>query len=225
MKLIDYFKLNKETFKFCLKLCGIIFTLIAATISIAVAIKTGTKENPIYVFLIAVLFGNSLGLLIAFLGFVAGYLKAKSIFDFHDGIPKDLVKDLGIKVRPVKNDFRYNFMDFELVGVNRNSPLILRLSPSKKEVWITVPIVFSHIESDTVKINQFNSKYKIRDIQINGLGIFTSTNLNKWKRLSEVKIMEKIAELYKIAEDENITIFKYYERITSYNRVDGSSIK
>ena len=218
MNLKDYLNLNKETIKFCVKLCGIIFTLIAAIISIAVAIKTGTKENPIYVFLMAVIFGNLLGLLIASLGFVAGYLKAKDIFDFYDGIPRDLVKDLGIKIHPIKDDFRYNYMEFELIGVNRNSPLVLRLSPSKKEVWITVPIVFSHIEDNPDKINRFNTKYKTKDIQINGLGIFSSTNLNKWRRLSDRQIMGEIAKLYKIAEYENITVIKHYERITSYNK-------
>lgn len=199
MTVKEYFNRTRPTILYCIKICGLIFTVIAVIISIAISFKSGETENPIFIFLTCFVFGNLLGIFIAGLAFYSGFLNAKKVFKIYNSIPSDLRSNLGLYLRKIFEDNRYHFLEFEILGSKKNSPLRLSANIQQKEVWLTVPITVLNYDIDK-QINIINKQYKKQKIFMTAFGLVKAYNFKKWASMDKNEILADIEYLYFIAK-------------------------
>ena len=111
----QYFILNKSTAIYCLKICSIIFGVIATLITIGVELKTGYKEDPWTVFIACELFGYGFAVFIFVLAILEGYSKARLTINQFNKIDDYLKRQHSIELvrRPLNP--KYWFMQFDIV--------------------------------------------------------------------------------------------------------------
>ncbi|MEL6561436.1 MAG: hypothetical protein AAFQ94_24825 [Bacteroidota bacterium] len=111
----QYFKINKQTTISCLKICSILFSVIATGISLAVSFAKGSEEDPFIVFIACELFGYGFAAFIFMLAISEGYNKARKVVDQYYSIPENIRESSGLKLNQKPLNPKYWFMQFEIV--------------------------------------------------------------------------------------------------------------
>ena len=111
----QYFLLNKSTTIYCLKICSVIFGVIATLITIGVELKTGNKEDPWTVFIACELFGYGFAVFIFVLAIIEGFAKARLTINQFNKIDDYLKRQYSIQLvrRPLNP--KYWFMQFDIM--------------------------------------------------------------------------------------------------------------
>jgi hypothetical protein len=204
MKFRDYYKVTLPTFKFCLKICGVIFTAIAAIIAIGVALKEEMTESPFLIFLACVVYGNLLGLFISVVGLFSGFYNAKRIFQVASYIPQEIRSSLSMEINQVIEDYRYHFLSFAISGFYDGSEIRITYHQPMMEVWIHLQLDPCEYEQINRKMSSLNKRYRKQNIQLTGLGLGKAFKYRTWKRQGSVNIMEAVQELFEVSEREKL---------------------
>jgi len=204
MKIHDYYKATLPTFKSCLKICGVIFTAVAALISIGVAFTEGSAENPFLIFLACVIYGNLLGLFIAVVGLISGYYKSKRVFQIASDIPQEIRSSLLMEISQVMEDDRYHFLSFQITGYADDSEIHITYHQPMKEVWIHLPLDPFHSEDFDRKMISLNKKYRKQKIQLTGFGLGKALEYRSWKKNGSKNLMRVIEELTDVSKTEGL---------------------
>jgi hypothetical protein len=111
----QYFILNKSTTVYCLKICSVIFGVMATLITIGVELKTGDKEDPWTVFIACELFGYGFAIFIFALAILEGYSKARLTINQYNKIDDNLKRQYSIELVKRPLNPKYWFMQFDIV--------------------------------------------------------------------------------------------------------------
>ncbi len=204
MKIRDYFRATLPTFKYCLKICGVIFTAIAAIIAIGISFKENSNVNPFLLFLACLVYGNLLGLFIASVGFISGFYQAKKVFQIASEIPLEIRTSLSLEIHQVLEDYRYHFLSFQITGNYSNSEIWIIYYRPLNEVWIQLQLDSEFFEQINQKMSTLNRKYRKQKIQLNGLGLGKAFKLGAWKKNNGMLLMQTIKNLSDVAETEKL---------------------
>lgn len=111
----QYLILNKSTTIYCLKICSVIFGVIATLITVAVELKTGDKGDPWTIFVACELFGYGFAVFIFILAIIEGYTKARLTINQFNKIDDDLKRQYSIQLIKRPLNPKYWFMQFDIV--------------------------------------------------------------------------------------------------------------
>ncbi|MCZ8023731.1 MAG: hypothetical protein O9294_18380 [Cytophagales bacterium] len=111
----QYFILNKSTSIYCLKICSVIFGVIASLITIGLELKTGNKENPWTVFIICEIFGYGHAIFIFALAILQGYSKARLTINQFNKMDDYLKQQYSIELIRKPLNPKHWFMQFDIV--------------------------------------------------------------------------------------------------------------
>jgi hypothetical protein len=111
----QYFILNKSTTVYCLKICSVIFGVMATLITIGVELNTGDKEDPWTVFIACELFGYGFAIFIFALAILEGYSKARLTINQYNKIDDNLKRQYSIELVKRPLNPKYWFMQFDIV--------------------------------------------------------------------------------------------------------------
>lgn len=116
----QYFILNKSTTIYCLKVCSIIFGVIASLITLGVELKTGDKGDPLTVFIACELFGYGFAVFIFILAISEGYTKARLTISQFNKIDNHLKRQYSIELVKRPLNPKHWFMQFDIVRKEGN---------------------------------------------------------------------------------------------------------
>lgn len=111
----QYFKLTKQTSLYCLKICSILFSVIAMILYLAIEWDKNNEDNPIVILIICELFGLGLAMFILFVAMVEGYVKSKVVLNRFSRIPDDVKKHYALELVQKPLNPKYYYLDFQIV--------------------------------------------------------------------------------------------------------------
>jgi hypothetical protein len=209
----EYFQQTKFTTTHCLKITGIIFTIICMIFLILSDYKniftfSDSVVTPLKWYIICIALGNCFGLFICFLALTSAYKSVKSTYSLFHSIPQEIKEKFDIGMTFEQENPKYNYLKIQIVSNKPGTPMFIFRYLPQKEIQITI---VNQIDDD---INfpkyqlDIDKKYKKQQISLTGWGLSTTIKLKKWKQLTQSEIEDYINELIITSEKEGMVIIK-----------------
>ncbi|MDR1170282.1 MAG: hypothetical protein LBK97_05560 [Prevotellaceae bacterium] len=208
MKIKDYYKLTKPTTENCLKISGIIFTAFSVIIWGISEVNNSPESiiDPVKVFIICVLTGNTFGLFIACLAFMEGFRQVKSTILLHNSIPPEIKKQYELKMMIKPLNPMYNYLKMQICSSRQEVPLLFfdRLA-SPDRVVIIIKNRLDDIDFQSLKL-KIDRNYRQEQVSLTGWGLAKTVKWRKNRILTASEIENSIEKLIAISLRENLDI-------------------
>jgi hypothetical protein len=206
MKIREYFKISKNPFYFCTKVCGIIFSTIFGIIAIASALKNGLDSNPVLITICCVILGYLFGLCIALTALISSYFNIKTSLKFFQTIPESIKKFFQLSILKLDYNEKWDFPGIKIISNNKNYPVNFDYNRATKEIWIELRISFQNIDEINSKLDVFSKKYNKERLELTGYGIRKVLKIKEWKNMSDPEISKILQEMHNVAENESLML-------------------
>jgi len=159
-------------------------------------------------FSISVFLGLLFSVFILFLAVLVSYKKIKPIINFYNSTPKEIRKKCGLSIYEKNLDLKYNYLEFEIRGVETTEyPIGFDLVG--KQVWIKIFNNLEKVENFQKKRLIILKKYKKEKIELTGWGLIKIISKKEWDSITESEFEKIINKLKSISETENLEIFNF----------------
>lgn len=197
----EYRKLTKSTTKYCLRICGILFSSCFCIIYLFTeALSTPFLKN---ILTIAALFllGNLFAVFIWLLAILTSFAKVKRMSKLIDDIPQDVKEHYKISMILKTQDKKISYPNCEIISLKSNYPF--KLDCDGSNVYLTLYYHISYIKIFEQQKTRFDRKYKKENIKLSGFGIMETSKRKLWPFMTQTDLDNRLKHLEEIAETEN----------------------
>lgn len=194
----EYRKQTKETSKFLLKVCGVIFSVCFC----AIYLLTDSLSDPflknILYYAICILLGNLFAVFI-WIGAISTYFKVtKRAYKIIENLPKDIVDSYKVSLMVENANDKNNYPVCKVIGQKDNFMFILWSNNS--QMFFTL---LSNPSSIWMMKNKLDRKYRKEHIELAGNGFSEVSKLKNWRDITKADFDKRLQRLIEITQTEN----------------------
>lgn len=207
MTFVEYFKKTKYTTKNCLKITGVIFTVIATIIAGITGVMNHAESivDVAKIFAICVLFGNVFGVFIFLLAITSAYKQIKSTVKLYNFVPDEIKKKYGFNIFVEPTNLKYNYPKTEIMSNENDMPFLIIRRITNNDIQIIGVSAFDN-EFFQMKALDIDNRYRKNYIFLTGMGISKRINRKTWEKSTSTDIEGYIQEIIIISEKEGIPL-------------------
>ena len=202
----EYREQTKATSRYCLRICGILFSVCFCLIYIFTeALSTPFLKNLLMI-AVCILLGNLFAVFIWLLAISTSYARLKNLSKFMNELPKEIIDHYSMSMIFMPEDSRFNYPNCKIVGYKGNHRIILDIDNSH------VLLALLNISDNLLlRKTELDKKYKKENIELSGFGFMQKTKRKEWPNMTRNDLDERVQLLIEITNAED----PFYSKKTS----------
>lgn len=202
----EYFKANKITTNYLLKIMGFVFSAIFFVIAVYTTSQDFGMLDTLNAIVLSAIKGNLLALFIWFLALISAFSSVKKKLKGLKSFTDEEIKECGIT--RVRQGFikKTKFTEYEIFLTKPHGPI--QVTFGKEAIAFTVLNSLKNYEDISQLIVAMSEKYKDSNISMTKMGFKKTVDISAWNNRKDTMLQLIIDELAEISNNERVAIAK-----------------